>query len=167
MNKWVIAVVAAAAVTACKTSPGSDSGYGYRHSRDVESITYKTGPCFGTCPVYTVTVNANGSGLFVGQAHTAVMGNQPFTATPAQVGHFFGHLAPVRPPSGTVRYDGPPECTGPMITDLPSTDVKWTGIDGQQQELYLYHGCRFTNSQAMLLRLQQAPELLPIASFIQ
>ena len=80
-------------------------------------------------------MNANGSGLFVGQAHTAVTGNRAFTVTPAQFAQFVGRLAPVRPASGSVRYDGPPECTGPMITDLPSTDVQWTGANGQQQGL--------------------------------
>jgi hypothetical protein len=164
MNKWVVAVVAAAALAGCKTSSGS--GYGYGHGGNVESITLATGPCFGTCPVYTVTVHANGSGLFTGQNHTTVTGNQAFTVTPAQYTAFVNHLAPIRPASGIVRYDGPPECTGPMITDLPSTDVKWNGTNGQQQELYLYHGCHFTNSAAMLQRLQQAPGLLPIGSFI-
>lgn len=166
MNKWLIAVVAAAAVTACKTSPDSDTGYGYGASGKVESISYETGPCFGTCPVYTVTVHADGTGLFVGTRHTTVSGNRSFTVTPGQYAQFVNHLAPLRPASGTVRYDVPPRCTGPMTTDLPSTDVKWNGTDGQQQELYVYHGCRFTNSDAVIQRLQQAPDLLPIGSFI-
>jgi hypothetical protein len=164
MNKWVIALLAAAAVAGCKTS--SDSGYGYGHGGKVESITYATGPCFGTCPVYTVTVHANGSGLFTGQAHTTVTGNQAFSVTSAQYAAFVHHLAPIRPASGIVRYDVPPRCTPPTITDLPSTDVKWNGTNGQQQELYVYHGCRFTDSAAVIQRLQQAPDLLPIGSFI-
>jgi hypothetical protein len=49
---------------------------------------------------------------------------------------------------------------------MPSTDVKWNGTNGQQQELYVYHGCRFTDSAAVIQRLQQAPDLLPIGSFI-
>jgi hypothetical protein len=162
MNRWIIAVVAVAALAGCKTS----SGYGYGHSGKVESITYKTGPCFGTCPVYTVTVHSNGSGLFVGQQHTAVTGNQAFTVTPVQFAQFVNHLAPIRPASGVVRYDGPPECTG-LATDMPSADVKWNGFNGQQQELYYYYGCFFANSQAMSQRLQQAPGLLPIGAFIQ
>jgi hypothetical protein len=159
----MIALAAAAALAGCKTSSGS--GYGYGHSGKVESITYETGPCFGTCPVYTVTVHANGTGLFVGQNHTNVTGNQAFTVTPAQYAQFVNHLAPVRPASGTVRHQSGSDCTA-MVTDLPSTDVKWNGVGGQQQELFVYHGCRFPGSQAMIDRLQQAPGLLPIGSFI-
>jgi hypothetical protein len=164
MNKWMIAVAAAAALAGCKTHSGY--GYGYGPAGKVRSITYETGPCFGTCPVYTVTVNSDGIGLFVGTRHTTVTGNRSFTVTPAQYAQYVNHLAPVRPASGIVRRDAPPNCTGPMTTDLPSTDVKWTGADGQQQELYVYHGCRFADSVAVIQRLQDAPGLLPIGSFI-
>jgi hypothetical protein len=163
MNKWIIAIVAATALAGCKTHSGSSHGYG--HAGNVESITYETGPCFGTCPVYTVTVHANGSGLFVGHSHTTVTGNQSFTVTHSQFAQFLNQLAPVRPASGTVRHASGSDCTS-MVTDLPSTDVKWNGVNGQQQELFVYHGCRFPGSQAMINRLQQAPGLLPIGSFI-
>jgi len=154
MNRW-LGLVAAAAVAAT-------AGCTKQH---VESISYETGPCFGTCPVYVVTVHADGTGLFDGKRFTKVMGQKAFTVTHAQYAQYVNHLAPVRPASGVVRYDGPPECTS-MVTDLPSADVKWKALNGQQQELYFYYGCRFTNSQAMADRLSKAPDLLPIASFI-
>jgi Domain of unknown function (DUF6438) len=163
MNKWILAIVAATALAGCKTHSGD--GYGYGHAGKVKSITYETGPCFGTCPVYTVTVRADGTGLFTGQNHTTVTGNQAFTVTPSQYAQFVNHLAPIRPASGTERHQSGSDCTS-IITDLPSTDVKWQSVDGQQQELFVYHGCRFPNSQAMVERLQQAPDLLPIGSFI-
>ncbi len=156
MNRWMVAIVAAAALAGCKTGQGAHK---------VESITYQTGACFGTCPVYTVTVHSNGSGLFVGQHHTTVTGNQAFTVTPAQYAQFVNHLAPIRPASGTVRYDSVPPCTA-MSTDSPSVDVKWNGTNGQQQELYYYYGCHSPNGAAMAQRLTQAPNLLPIGSYI-
>jgi len=148
----IVAFAAAAALGGCK-------------NKHVESVTYQTGPCFGTCPVYTVTVHSNGQGLFTGQAHTTVTGQQAFTVTAAQYQAFVAHLAPIRPATGTVRYDSAPECTS-MVTDLPSADVKWHTFGGQQQELYFYYGCRFANSQVMAQRLSSAPNLLPIGSFI-
>ena len=71
MNRWfgmIVAFAAVAALGGCK-------------NKRVESITFQTGPCFGTCPVYTVTVHSNGQGLFTGQAHTTVTGPQAFTVT--------------------------------------------------------------------------------------
>ena len=29
-----------------------------------ETISFETGPCFGACPVYRLTVNSDGSGTF-------------------------------------------------------------------------------------------------------
>ena len=155
MNRWIIALAAAAALPGCTTV-----------AKKVQSITYQTGPCFGTCPVYTVTVHSNGTGLFVGQHHTTVIGNQPFTVTPTQYAQFVNHLAPIRPLSGTVRYDAVPPCTA-VSTDTPSVDVKWIGSNGQQQELYYYYGCINPNGPAMAQRLSQAPGLLPIGNYIQ
>jgi len=157
MSKWIgmiVACAAAASLGGCK-------------NKHVESITYQTGPCFGTCPVYTVTVHSNGQGVFTGQAHTTVTGQQNFTVTAAQYQAFVNHLAPIRPASGTVRYDFQSgNCTGGFATDLPSADVKWHTFGGQQQELFLNYGCRFANSTAMAQRLSAAPALLPIGSFI-
>jgi hypothetical protein len=132
----------------------------------VESITYQTGACFGTCPVYTVTVHANGQGLFTGTAHTTVTGPHPFTVTPAQYQAFVNQLAPIRPASGIVRYDHTPTPCTHMATDMPSVDVKWHTFGNQQQELYYYYGCFFTGSPALGQRLSAAPNLLPIGSFI-
>lgn len=165
MNRLVIAALAAAAVAGCTRSSGPGCLDGYGPPAKVRSITYETGPCFGACPVYTVTVRADGTGLFVGRRFTTVTGNRTFTVTPAQYAQFVHHLAPIRPASGTERHASGSDCTS-MITDLPSADVKWVGFDGEQQELYVYYGCRFPDSQAMVERLQQAPDLLPIGSFI-
>lgn len=154
MNRWIIALAATAALAGCKTT-----------AKKVESITYQTGACFGTCPVYTVTVHSNGTGLFVGQHHTTVTGNQAFTVTPAQYAQFVNHLAPIRPASGIVRYDHAPLCTA-KSTDSPSVDVKWNGTNSQQQELYYYYGCVNPAGPAMAQRLSQAPNLLPIGSYI-
>jgi hypothetical protein len=154
MARWIVALVLAAALAGCKDY------------KKVESITYETGGCFGRCPIYTVTVHSNGTGLFVGHRFTTVTGNQAFTVTPAQYALFVNHLAPVRPASGVERHAHGSDCTS-EVTDLPSIDVKWNGANNQQQELFVYEGCRFSGSQAMITRLQQAPGLLPIGSFIQ
>ena len=35
-------------------------------------ISYSVGPCYGTCPVYQVAIEANGATFFNGERHTSV-----------------------------------------------------------------------------------------------
>ncbi|MDB5692183.1 MAG: hypothetical protein JWO81_1246 [Alphaproteobacteria bacterium] len=84
-----------------------------------------------------------------------------------ETGACFGAwLEPLRPRSGSVRYDGPPLC-GRMATDLPSADVTWRMRDGSVPELYFYYGCDMEGKRAMAERLRKAPGLLPIGAFIR
>jgi hypothetical protein len=130
----------------------------------VTSITYETSACFGTCPVYRVTVNANGTGIFEGRHHTAVTGRRRFRLSAAQFRAFASHLAPLRPARGAVHYDGPPRCRA-MATDQSSVDVRWRGPSGEQ-ELDVYFGCDMEANRVMIDRLVRAPALLPIRDFI-
>ena len=128
-------------------------------------ISYETGPCFGACPVYRVTVNADGTGLFEGRRFTAVTGARRFRLTAAQYRAFAARLAPLRPARGSVRYATGPLC-GPVITDLPSVEVTWSGARGGPQSLYYYYGCDPRRHRDMAARLRAAPGLLPIGDYI-
>lgn len=130
----------------------------------IQTISFETGPCFGACPVYRVTVNSDGSGTFEGRRFTAVTGTRPFRATPAQYRAFAAHLAPLRPASGTVRYSG--DACRSMATDLPSAEVTWRSPRGEQI-LYFYYGCDMARNRAIAERLTAAPALLPIGDFIR
>ena len=129
------------------------------------SISYETGPCFGACPVYKVTVGADGQGLFDGRRFTTVTGERRFVLSPAQYRAFAEHLAPLRPVSGSIRLDASPACTR-MATDLPSASVTWRSGD-EEQSLYYYFGCDMETRKAMAERLRAAPALLPIGGFIR
>ena len=145
-------------VAGCATTPGEAA------PSAVQSISYETEPCFGACPVYRVTVNRDGSGLFEGQRFTAVTGERRFSVTPAQYRAFLRQLEPLRPASGERRYSG--EACETMATDLPSVDVKWRAANGAAQRLYFYYGCDMERNRAIAERLRAAPDLLPIGDFI-
>jgi hypothetical protein len=132
--------------------------------RGVQSISYETGPCFGSCPVYRVVVDSRGNGRFEGRKDTAVVGERAFTMTREKFAAFARHLEPLRPKAGTVRYAG--EACTTMATDLPSTEVVWTGADGERQTLYFYHGCDMEKNKALSDRLEEAQSLLDIAHLI-
>ena len=148
-----IVLVAAGALSGCATASPDQRG--------VQSISYETGPCFGSCPVYRVVVDSRGVGRFEGRKDTEVVGQRDFTMTRAQFVAFARHLEPLRPAAGTVRYAG--EACATLATDLPSTEVVWTGADGERQTLYFYHGCDMEKNRALADRLDEAQALLPIA----
>lgn len=155
--------LAALALTACATAvgntpPPAPEAY-------TRSIAFETGPCFGACPVYRVTIDQDGSGLFEGRRFTAITGERSFRVTPAQYRAFVRHLDPLRPLRGEVRYSGSPPCAR-MATDLPSADVVWRTNDGAEQRLYFYYGCDMERNRAIAERLTAAPGLLPIGDYI-
>jgi hypothetical protein len=159
MRVLVFAVAAALSATACATAPpgtGSDVR--------LASISYETGPCFGACPVYRVTVSADGEGRFEGRRFTAVTGERVFRVTPQQFQAFSQALAPLRPAEPERRYSG--EACDMMATDLPSTEVVWTDACGSRRTLYFYHGCDMERNRPIAERLNAAPGLLPIEALI-
>ncbi len=129
-----------------------------------DAISYETGPCFGACPVFKVTVSPDGSGTFEGRRFTAVTGERSFRITPDQYRAFAAELAPLRPAEGSVRLSG--ENCAQMATDLPSAEVTWFSQIGNSQSYYFYYGCDMEKNRAIGERLRRAPSLLPIREMI-
>lgn len=164
MRRLVIIGLGTLALAGC-VKPSGGPGPGKPIPIEGDSITYETGPCFGRCPVYSVTVRPDGTGVFEGKRFTAVTGEKPFALSRAQYDAFAAKLAPYRPVSGEVRYaPGEPTCPH-MATDMPSVDVRWTRAIGDSQHLYVYYGCVMQN-QAIKQALGEAADALPIQELI-
>jgi hypothetical protein len=132
----------------------------------ITAITYETGPCFGACPIYRVTVTERGVGIFEGRRFTAVTGVRNFAVSRRQFSVFAAHLAPVRPANRrSVRYEGPALCPR-MATDMPTATVSWRSTSGGAQTLTYYYGCDPEKNRTLAERLRTAPALLPIAAMI-
>lgn len=142
--------------TQARPAPAAASG---------EAITLATGPCFGTCPVYRVTIRPDGTGTFEGHRFTAVTGTRAFRATPDAYRRFAAMLAPYRPASGTLDYERDRALCGDEIaTDMPSADVIWHG--DAERRLHFYYGCGMERNRTLRETLAAAPRTLPIAGFI-
>jgi hypothetical protein len=128
-----------------------------------ESITYETGPCFGSCPIYKVTVRSDGTGIFEGINFTAVRGIRNFRMTPRQYRAFAAYLSPIRPERGSIDYSG--ERCRTMVTDMSSATVTWEGRGGTWR-LHVYYGCDPDRHRSLIFQLSAAPVLLPIRDFI-
>jgi hypothetical protein len=151
----LVIAMALGALPACASAPPGTP---------VQTISFETGPCFGRCPVYRFHINSDGSGTFEGLRFTATTGTRAFRATYSQYRAFARQLEPIRPASGSVRYEVP-ACRS-MATDLPSAEVTWRSRRGAQS-LYFYFGCDMQRNRAIAERLNAAPALLPIGYFIQ
>lgn len=125
-----------------------------------EAITYEAGPCFGSCPVYSFTVNPDGRGSFTGKTFTTVTGERSFELTPEQYDAFAAALAPYRPARGTTRRyaHGEPGCER-AATDMPSTEIRWRAAE--TTTLHYYFGCDREANQAMADAIGNAPDLIP------
>ncbi|SFP66847.1 DUF6438 domain-containing protein [Sphingomonas rubra] len=165
MRAMVAMTAAAAMLAGCTTAGRETAAAGRPMAIEGDSIRYETSPCFGTCPVYAVTIRPDGSGTFEGQRFTAVTGLREFKATPEQYRRFAAALQPYRPANGEMLYDmGTPLCGRPMVSDMPSVDVRWSEASGGAQHLSLYYGC---GTEAMRDAIRAAPEVLPIGAFIK
>jgi hypothetical protein len=162
MRKVVIAGLGIA-LSGCVVVDASRSGNGRPMAIESETIRYETAPCYGTCPVYAVTIAPDGKGTFEGKRFTAVTGIKEFRATPAAYDAFAAKLAPYRPKDAeAVLQPGQPGCEN-APTDMPSVDIVWSEASGGRQHLNVYYGC---GSQEMRAGLRAAPAALPIAAFI-
>lgn len=158
-------LLAPALLGACATPQTANTPAGAPVAIEAEEIRYATTPCYGTCPVYAVTIRPDGSGRFEGQQHTAVTGARDFRADPATYRRFAALLAPHRPAESEREIvPGRPGC-GNAPTDMPSTEVRWQGVEGGSQTLRFYGGCGVGN-EALATALRTAPSLIPIAAFV-
>lgn len=131
----------------------------------IRSISFSVSACMRYCPIYSVTVQADGSGVFNGEDYTAVRGERPFRMSVAQFQALARHLAPFRPTHGDLAYGEYDKCqgAGEPPTDFPSRGVVWVGADGSRQSLSFDTGC---NVPAVGAALARVPAMLPIGDFI-
>jgi hypothetical protein len=141
----------------CATFPTSQSG-----TPAGETITYQTTACHGFCPLYTVAIAPDGTGVFTGAEHVAAVGERPVVATPAQAAAFTAALAPYRPASGETHLDSPDLCGARYATDLPGVIVSWSGGG----KLVVDYGCDMQTNRAMFAALKAAPSQLPLADLV-
>lgn len=131
----------------------------------LKSIGYETGPCSTLCPVYRVTVGADGKGLFEGVRYTAAAGRHRFAVPAQSFSAFAAALEPVRPKHGLSPYDSRRGCET-RAGGFPSARISWRGRSGPRQILLYDFGCNAERNRAVSDRVGQAPSLLPIAELI-
>ena len=103
-------------------------------------ITLERGPCFGTCPVYSVTLDGSGAVLFEGRRFVADTGISTGRVPPARIDSLVAALTAGGYFDFADRYTaGEPGCER-YATDLPSviTEVR---AGGRSKRIEHDHGC--------------------------
>ncbi|QAY77958.1 DUF6438 domain-containing protein [Sphingosinicella sp. BN140058] len=130
---------------------------------DVDRIVYEVGPCHGTCPVYSVSIVADGITYFEGRQHTATNGRAPAEGTPMLFSAVRDSLAAVRPSeSETISH---PQCQT-YATDQQVVTVTWMGSNRAPVSLAFDLGCRDERYGEIRKSLAAARRLLPIDTLV-
>jgi hypothetical protein len=134
-----------------------------RQAQTPQSVEFETTPCFGSCPVFKITVFSDDKGRYEGGRFVAQKGAHEFTATPKQLEAFFDRIGKFRP-QGAVRYDIG-HCPVPAHTDASSVEVRWKGPAGEDS-LHWNLGCRDPQLSAIQPNLQEAWKELPLDDLV-
>lgn len=94
-------------------------------------IHMERAPCFGTCPVYSVTIHGNGEVVYQGERFVAVTGEQRRQIPEEKVRELLAKIEEVGFFEMKDRYEG-------EISDLPSTTTTVT-IGEREKSVYDYY----------------------------
>lgn len=103
-------------------------------------IKLEMGPCYGTCPVYTLTINADGSVLFDGEKHT--VGKKEAKIAPEEVKKLLEEANAIDMLGLEDTYDTK---TCPNYATDQSTAVVSVSSGGRSKSIVHYLGCAGEN----------------------
>lgn len=126
-------------------------------NQPAKSISINTGGCYGPCPVFDLSLDSTGKGIYTGRYYVKKTGEHDFKVNAADFENLRVHLAQYRP-IGKKVYDSGDACSEGFVTDNPSVLIKWDNSD----ELYIYLGCRFKNSEKISDAVYNSWRKLPI-----
>lgn len=126
------------------TRPAPDARPGGPEARvsatDAVRVSLERRPCFGTCPVYSVTVDGSGAVRFEGRRFVQDTGTMAGTVPPASVDSLVAELETAGYFAFAERYAmGEPACRR-YATDLPTviTEVR---VGSRAKRVEHDHGC--------------------------
>jgi hypothetical protein len=103
-------------------------------------ITLERKPCFGTCPVYRLSIWSSGTVEFIGERHVTQQGRATASIPPARVDSLVAELEAGGYFGFEERYvHGEPAC-GLYATDSPTVVTSLT-LDGRAREIHHDYGC--------------------------
>ena len=153
MRRSLIALIIAFAATFVCFIPAGDGAAAAISKRRTRVITLERTVCFGTCPVYVLTIYSDGRVEYVGKRFVKKIGSAAGRITRQQLEelvmeftniYYFNLPASIEP--------GSKHCPQ-GATDHPSaiTSLTW---QGKSHSINHYHGCRGSNILDLLRKLE-------------
>lgn len=145
---FALALAAALLLVACRGKHGKSSASEPTVSTpttasapaSTDAVLMERGPCYGTCPVYSVRLSANGAVHFEGKAHVMQLGAATATIPRQAVDSLFRYIEGVGFNRLEESYtEGSRNC-GPYVTDLATITVTLTG-PRSSKHVTLDYGC--------------------------
>ena len=130
MMAMSVALLAAVTSTAAQVNVPADTLIQLQRTR-----------CYGTCPVYRVTIDARGTATWVGEMFVRVVGTQTARIDPSQVAALLAHAERIHFFAMRDQYRGVenPDGTVISVTDQPTTIVTIT-VNGRTKRVENYLG---------------------------
>jgi len=138
-------------LSACQNAPATGVPPDFR-------IDFERGPCFGTCPVYALTVGADGSVVYDGRQFVETQGERTASLTESQLQELVDAVRSTDFFGLADRYTVP-------ATDLPSITLSVT-MDGRTKTVDHYGagcGTDFDTAPPELCDLEERVESIPIS----
>jgi hypothetical protein len=118
-------------------------------------ITLERTACYGTCPIYTITISADGSVVFEGRRFVKRVGMAKSIISKEQVRELLAAFEKINYFDLRDRYEEPGDGCKQWATDHPSA-VTSIRTNGKSKSVRHYHGCRGVEVLAELETLEQA-----------
>jgi hypothetical protein len=98
-----------------------------RAESQITKIVLERTACFGTCPVYTLSVHSSGLVEFAGESHVKAKGTQTGKISPEDFARLVKKIDEIDFFNLRNRYDGKnPDGSGTTVTDLPTRKTSVT-----------------------------------------
>ncbi|MEN3748306.1 DUF6438 domain-containing protein [Sphingomonas sp. HF-S3] len=141
---------------------------------DPSSIEIGYGPCEGQCPVFTITLFADGRGIFDGKGAgpftdmdtTTLVGSRTFKVSPQTYREVVAALEPVRPSGRRMIVENEPGECADHIPDGASRSIAWAGEAGRSDALHWATGCVEPRYAPIQRSINSALAKLPVIEWI-
>jgi hypothetical protein len=128
-------VLVACTIIACKTNKQNTSskdkaGGSVENSLDTGNIiSMSKGACYGTCPIYTMTIYKNGVIHFFGKRFCAMIGPRVAQLSNEQIEDLTQDIS-------DIKFETFPDKFESMIADLPSTELTFYRADSSAKSIW-------------------------------
>ncbi|HWN19258.1 MAG TPA: DUF6438 domain-containing protein [Gemmatimonadales bacterium] len=140
MKKFAIAALGLGLTGCAAGAPRAPAQEASEATGPAPAISLERTACFGTCPVYTISVSASGKVAFQGRAHVRLLGVATGQIPAPRVDSLLVELEKAGYFSFASRYASSEPACGRYVTDLP-TAITTVSLRGRIKRIEHDHGC--------------------------